>query len=73
MRTLRHFGPPPKPRQPTAGLGYGPDLPLAELRITPACKCAVPPAVSALYLTLSTGVSKMRPKMMLYMLNMLHM
>ncbi|MHC4698280.1 MAG: hypothetical protein ACYTFA_16230 [Planctomycetota bacterium] len=47
--------------------------PLAKLTIPPAWARARFPTLSELWLTSSTGVTKMRPKIVLYMLNMLHM
>lgn len=50
-----------------------PRAPLTTLRTAPTWGLAGLPTLHELWLTPSRGVTKMRPKMVLYMLNMLHM
>ena len=63
MRDLRHSGPSPKPGHSPALLGHSAELATSMLQTV----CVNP------ILTRAVGVTKMRPKMLLYMLNMLHM
>ena len=73
MRTLRHFGPPPNAGQPAAMPNCGAEAAADHAQNRAYMGACSPPTLSDLYLTPSTGVSKMRPKMVLYMFNMLHM
>ncbi len=54
MRAVRHSGPPLKPGHPTTKLSYGPNLPLAELRIASARLTSVNKNVQHLSLVMLT-------------------